>query len=426
MECLCLLIYVVLALYYYQERTLFLDNAFQVFLLIQDRDIVINSNRWPVVIFRVLPLLMVKIGASIKMIILSLSFSYMIFHIIVYGIIRFIIRDRSKAWLLLAFLIIPAAHTFYWCNSDHLIGISLVILLTSCLEHQKYIGSFLLLVILPWVHPLVFISVGFILAYYFLFTKLKKAIIGSHIVFAVGIMAIKSLVFQSWYEADKGKILFRQLGQYNFSEHHLDYLFQWTFWPILLSIFICFLVCIYYKKFGVLIYSIVGVTAYIFLQDIMIRNYSYVFYHEATFLILFFWSAFIIQKVAENFDWKKLISIAYVLFLIGFIRIISYGTSYSDRIDWFQELLMEHDRNVFLYEPEKSPLVKMEWGSPFESLLISSMDGPSKTILMAVDPENFTTEEPVFKNHFGSIPLNELDSQYFDLKYLPYTRDEIN
>lgn len=413
-------------MYYYQERTLFLDNAFQVFLLIQDKDIVINSNRWPVVIFRSFPLLMVKLGASIKMIILALSFSYMIFHIIVYGIIRFIIGDRSKAWLLLAFLIIPTAHTFYWCNSDHLIGISLVILLASCIEHQKYIGSAILLAILPWVHPLVFISLGFVLSYYFLFTKLKKTVVGCYILFAVGVKAIKSLVFQSWYEAEKSKILFRQLSQYNFSDHNLDYLFQWTFWPILLSIFICCVICVLYRRYWVLSYFIVAVIAYIFLQDIMIRNYSYVFYHEATFLILFFWSAFVIQKAAEDFEWQKLIRIAYFLFLIGYVRIISYGASYSDRIDWFQELLKDHDRKVFLYEVDKFPLVKMEWGTPFESLLISSMEGPSKTILFAVDPENFTTDEAVFKNHFGSIPLNQLDSNYFDLKYIPYTQESLN
>jgi len=426
LELLCLAIYLIFCIIFYQERTLFLDNAYQTFLLIQDREIVVNANRWPVVVLRVLPLMVVKLGGSIKLILLAFSLSYALFQLAIYFIIRVANKDRHRSWMLLALMVLPVAHSFYWCNSELITGLSLVVLFVSCIEVERHIYSVILLLILPWVHPLILVLVGFVLAYYFIFHsdyRYRSFLFG---VLYIGMTLIKSVFFQNWYDKDKNRILTRQIREYAFADHNLDYIFQSAFWPIILSVFICIALCFYFRRYWVLLYYVTTSCAYLLLQDIMIRNYDNVFYHEVSYLLLFLWSVFVIHRVGVILPAKTLKVIGFVLFTIGFTRIFLQGSFYSDRIDWYQEILQHQDRKVITYDKSDYPQLVMEWGSPYESLLISSMDGPSKTIMFAENPSDFITDDPVFVSHFGMILLDEIDQEYFDLKYKPYSIDGNN
>lgn len=413
-----------------------MDNAYQTFLLIQDKEIVVNAHRWPVVVFRVLPLLVVKLGGSINLILLAFSFSYTFIQLVLYGVIRFYNKDIYRSWLLLALMILPVAHSFYWCNSELNIGLSLVVLWVSCIEMKRPWLSLSILLILPWIHPLLAIMVGIIGGYYFFFNSDNRILVTAHGFLYAAITIGKSLFFPNWYDAEKNKILLRQLQQYTLSDHNLAYILQWAYWPIVLSMIAGIIACIYFKKHGRLLYYSVTTFLYILLQDVMIRNYDNIFYHEVSYLVIFLWSAFLIQKlfieegelrlplqnVLSNTKLSIYAIIGVFIFSIAFIRIARQGAFYRDRIEWYQKLILTNDRNIIEYNESEYPMLIMEWGSPFESILISSIDGPSKTLLFAKTPKDFITTDSVFISHFGHIPLNELDETYFNLEYKAYIK----
>ncbi len=399
---------------------MFLDNAYQTFLLIQNNEIVVNANRWPVVILRVLPLIVVKGGGSIKLILLALSMSYMLFQLAIYATIRFYNKDRLRSWLFLSLIIIPVAHSFYWCNSELITGLSIVVLLISCIEKERRWLSILILLILPWVHPLLLVIVVFILGYYFFFEPAKRLVAISYGVIYAAMTIVKSLYFQNWYDTEKNRILIKQLEEYSLSSHYLEYILRWEFWPVVASMICCIAICLFYKKYTVLSYYLLTTAAYLLLQDIMIRNYDNVFYHEVSYLLIFLWSAYLIQKQYKLETKRLLLGIGLLLFTMGFVRIIMQGIFYTDRIEWYQAFLSTHDREIIEYDKSKDPQLIMEWGSPYESILISSMAGRSRTILFAANPKDFVTRDSVFISHYGQLPLSELNDEYFDLEPIPY------
>jgi len=166
-------IYFVLCIVLYQERTLFLDNAFQVFLLIQDENIVVNANRWPAVVVRILPLICIKLGFSLKTILMSFSLSYFLFHFGIYAFIKWKLKDNKNAFLVFLLLVIPVCHSFFWCNSELILGLSLMVLWLSFYENQKWISLSILTLILPWVHPLLLLCFLFVITFLF-FDKPQK------------------------------------------------------------------------------------------------------------------------------------------------------------------------------------------------------------------------------------------------------------
>ena len=175
------------------------------------------------------------------------------------------------------------AHSFFWCNSELIIGLSLVVLWLSSIEIKRYWLSIVVLLILPWVHPLLALIVGMIGGYYFFFESDKRILVTAYGFLYASITIGKSIFFPNWYDTEKNKILLRQLEQYTLTEHHLGYIFQWAFWPIVLSMISCIVLCVYFKKYKRLAYYSITTFLYLLLQDIMIRNYNNVFYHEVSY-----------------------------------------------------------------------------------------------------------------------------------------------
>jgi len=119
-----LVIYGLLSIVFYLERTTFLDNPFTIFKLINDEALFVNANRYPAAVVQIIPLLLIKLGAPLKVIMLGCSISYFLFHAIIFSVLRFYLKDKVLSWLLLGLLIIPVAHTFYWNNNELFLGLS--------------------------------------------------------------------------------------------------------------------------------------------------------------------------------------------------------------------------------------------------------------------------------------------------------------
>lgn len=65
-----------LAGYFFRERVALLDAAYQLFMLIYKGDFAIQSGRFGAVVTQVFPLISVKLGLSLKMVMLSYSLSF--------------------------------------------------------------------------------------------------------------------------------------------------------------------------------------------------------------------------------------------------------------------------------------------------------------------------------------------------------------
>lgn len=81
--------------------------------------------------------------------------------------------------------------------------------------------------------------------------------------------------------------------------------------------------------------------------------------------------------------------------------------AYTKRIE-FLSTLMKHKPNkqIYLYEEMPDVIKKITWSIPYETLLISSLEGESKTILFQENHfnlDNYLADETYFWEHLVDI-----------------------
>jgi len=231
---------------------------------------------------------------------------------------------------------------------------------------------------------------------------------------------IKSQWFPSYYDTGKKELLLKNLGDFDWIQSGLlEPLITASFWPISLS---CLLVLIYLVVCrqwfsGILLLGFI--ICYLILTALTKGDITYDFYTEGNFLVLFFVAGYAYCSHLNSADGQRQRYLIGFLFIVGFLRIGIQSTFYSERISWYQELVQPYDRKILTYgAPTKKQLIQ-SWSSPFESLIISTIKGPSKTMIFSDNPDALDKTEirenkQMITTH-GRFLIYNTDNQYFKL-----------
>jgi len=412
-----ILIYLILSIVFFKERTLFIDNAYQIFLFIQEGEVILNANRWPAIIVQLLPLLGVKMGASLSSILLLFSVSYALFHFIVFLLIRVLNKDRSNAVLLVCLLTIPVAHSFYWCNSELISGLSIMVLWLSFYEKKSWIWAGLLAIILPWFHPLLFVCFLFCTTYLFVIKKDKKII--PHAVLFGGSMLTKKFFFPSWFDTNANQAFKVKLDKFEMSDLSDSLAFlNGDNLPIILCLVLTVAMAFYKKEIWAASLLVSFALLYLFIIGVATTNYSLQFYIEVRFLCLFFVCLFTLKQISSNTINGAFQNGAFlVLVALALVRIACTSHVYSERQEKIVALTNKNECQRILYTPKEYGWLKEYWAVPYESLILSSLDSDSKAILFESNLEALTSskQEAYFLTHFLNYKTEALNKHYFNL-----------
>lgn len=426
-------IILVFSVFFYQERTLFLDNAFQVFLMIVDGNIVVNADRWPATIVRFLPFLFIKIKAPLKWVLLSFSISYWLYHFIIFLIVRYGLKERVLSLLQLSTVTIPLVHSFFWCNSELNLAMSLLILTFALYKKNHLLIAACLSLIMLWLHPLIFIPYAFLMIwegidrFYKNDYKISKAV-WSPMVIGLGyviLFLLKKTFIKNWYDTMKENVFNANLEKYNFintefiSTFFVDANILFPFFFVLALGFLVF-----QRRLIAILYFLVFMICYLYLLDISrSEDAGLVFYNEVNYLIVFFAAALILKD-----GYKKLKvpfkMMAYVLLVIW----VSYNWKvtaefYQGRIDWMSDKAEKNDRVILPIDEELKEKLVLDWGAPYESLVMSSLSGTSQTFIIENKhaPIEVLNSDTVFYGSFKRYPINYINGKYyFDLEIRKY------
>jgi len=423
-------IYFIFACIFFQERTLFLDNPFQIFLMIVEGDIAVNAHRWPAVIVRFIPYLLIQLEVPIKFVLLSFSLSYWLFHFCVFYIIRYKLRERSFALLQLTTVTLPVVHSFFWCNSEQNLAVSLLVLTLALFSQKKYIWTSILCFVLLWLHPLIFLPFGFAMslnAADLFINKRSNRDYKAPIYFALGfttIYVLKSVFIKNWYDKIKAVTFKQNLSTYDFNiiEIVKPFLFDNYFlFPVLTAVAICILIIKrLYVKAGLWMLFVVF---YLTILDISgSTDTSYMFYDEVNYLLLFFGAALLLkdhfQKLNSKFK-SGLFICACILTVVNWCFTSSF---YSERIAWYKSIGGEYDRSIVDFQDVNQDMIIMPWASAYESLVISCLSGDSSTTLITNNVKKYSLESSlhVFYTEFKSYDLERVNNSYFELEDKSY------
>lgn len=158
---------------YYLERTASFDSAFFSWLMIDEGRPISVLGRYGSWIAQVLPVLLMKAGASLELVLRSYSIAFILLHALVLYILAFRLKER-RAVVGLALTLTTAFHyMFYYGISELYQGLSLTVLLwvlirrawTASSPIRWMIAALLLNVVISFFHQLLVLPLGFILVY---------------------------------------------------------------------------------------------------------------------------------------------------------------------------------------------------------------------------------------------------------------------
>jgi hypothetical protein len=428
------------SIYFYQERTVFLDISFHLFYILKDQSFAIQNYRFAAFFTQLFPLFGSSIGLSLKSISILYSVSFVILPAFVFGVVVGWYKNYKVGAAYLIYLLLIVTHTFFWIQSELPQGMAFVFLFIATLEylyHREYVKKWaytiilLLLILIVFSHPLVVFPIGFVGGYYFIHYKNKKSLtIKVFGLFAV-IYFVKSHWFKTGYDSSAMGTVF-------------NYTFHWSEFIRLISLkrfvefvthdyywwFICFSILqvwyVYHKEYLKGIWVTLFSFLLIAIISITYPNGAEQFYLENQYqLLVFFIVIPLVNDFFEKYNYRWLIYFLVVIQVFFLMRIWKVSTLYQSRLTIYKKILATtaNDPNKKIIYPisefPKETLL-MDWASSYEFWLLSTVEtGETRSIIIAYQEDEFDyalSNNHCFITKWGIIDYNELNAPYFIFK----------
>ena len=108
-----MLVLIFFSVYFYQERMLHTDNAYGVLTLINTENFIIPHYRYPLVFTQFLPIVAVKLGASLKMVIIAYSAGFYLLYYACFLLAMFAYKNIKVSLLILLSLLVTTSEIFF-------------------------------------------------------------------------------------------------------------------------------------------------------------------------------------------------------------------------------------------------------------------------------------------------------------------------
>jgi len=429
-DLLILFIYFLFTVFFFVQRTSFLDNPFTLFKLINDDELFVNANRYPAVILQLLPMAGIKLGLPLKVLMFLQSLGYFLYHATIFFLIRNWIKDRTFSWLVLLGLTIPVMHTFFWNNNELFLGLTGLCLWMACMRKGYFVTGLLVALLIAWLHPLLLVVVLLITAGSLVTKDIKLRTLLLNITTYIISYFIKGRNFPNYYDTNKRNQLFKNMrdGDIDFNTI-IDNALTLNYWPIFLSVVIVLVVLLKYKKWLLGLLLVGFSLCFLLLTNLAEIDSEYVFYNESNYRVLFFAAGLLLIFSGVLDGFKKLHYGLVPLLIAAFVRITLVSNIYTDRIFWYQELAATNDRTVYSYGKKTESKLVQSWASPFESIVLSTISGESATIVFTENisklESEISTNRQMITNKGKFLKYNPAN-RYFFLKDKSYQRGHLD
>ena len=452
-ETLFFIFLLIFSLIFAKERIINSDAAFYFFKLVNFGHFNIEHGRYSAFISQ-LPLLAgVKTGLNLKILLYIYSASFVILFWLVYMLIRNGLKNHAAALALIMVISVGVTDSIYRPVSESTQGLVYALILFAVLYYPfpltktgwqsliRMVLSAMIIILCYYAHPLTIFPVLFIIGFYIIDkSEWKSYLPWLLVLFVIILYSVKFLnTEESSYEGNKlgGLDTILQNLPGFFRLYSTKYLAKRLLNVYLVSLILFLALNVYYLyKSNYLKWIFINVFIFGF---VVIYNLDY--YQGGSgiemdknlmtmnFMIFLPFAADIFYD--NNFRvWQRN---TFMLLILAFSVIVILHTSktFVQRIKYYEVLnqaLQKQDGHKFYTQQDNiSKKVLSMWGVPFESLLISSLDGPgySKTIYPFVDindlPDYIRDPDLFLCTTFWQYwKTGDLNRRYFRLPEEPY------
>lgn len=440
-EHLCFLILIILAIVFSEERLL-ADSGFYLFKVVNQESFWIEHNRFILLFSQILPCLGVKIGCSLKTLIILYSVGHVLFFYSLFLIGKYYFKLQEIGIYLLLLQTLGIASGFFVPMFELYYASGFLILFYLLYQQNISKGRLLLLFILAFfiitAHLFALILFLQILALQIIVqgrTKIKYAIIFS--LFALICIWIKSTTAEE-YEQEKMAAFFHQLSLFDYDMAYLKKLFQFIYihYTELSFIVVTILVFLIFKKQYIYLgFFLMGVLSLLILitcsfYELSSGRYQEQVYFPLSVFVIFALMVFVFRQL--NSKAQMLVSFLMVIvFVIRLFTITDHGKLFTSRIvemkKWIEWTKKE---NISKYVVNENILkYDANWSYPIETMLLSSADSDHVSVTICTDTDYKFQRNDVLLSKDNYLfrrwdieQISDLNSAYFNLKRVEYQK----
>ena len=445
------LAFLIMSIFFYQERTLFTDAAYQLFQLIQSGDMQPPHQRFGNYLVQIFPWVALKSGASLSTILLAFSISYPIILWTQWLVLWHGFRRPDLAMIQITGFFFMMFDSPFILQSGLYLSFGFTLWIFALYAQAKTKGNairiLLLIALISLVanlHPLSLLVFGF--AWSFFWWKEREWANPWYwglLMLFLAMVWINNTYFQSAYEAQKMERTWAYLAEYGYCFWEMPAYEKFlrkcldSFWVYPLALACLSVFYAWRKNFWAVLYLVGGSFVYLLFIHYSSPNTSYPFYAEIGYLPLGFLVA--LPLFADEVIWARLRSFFPILIVGLFLSkawmIGQQSKVYTQRLQWLKTEI-ERSRQtkqsftlLHRWDGPDAPVL-MNWGTPYESLLLSSL-GEAESVMIWVTAEVGTWENPpqergVFRSSFEEILIEDLNEKFFRLPEQAFTNRRIN
>ena len=441
------LAYLAVCIYYYKERVTYCDNSYYLTKIFRKESFNIESGRAISVFFQIIPILLIKFSAPLRIVMVGYSVNFALIYIGCFFIIKYVFKSNYLAWgaLLCTHLFL---HYGFYFPTEMIVSAAIIVLIVAFLtinERRKDkplipifyygVGSLLLLLIVI-IHPLYFIIMGAILFCLYLIDYNKAYL--HFIAICIVFLFVKMVFFKSGYEDEKmGGISLSYLNFRSISHSILTNYWKQSFlerYFIAKYALFAFVLYLAWERKWLLALAIpfAYLSLYLLVYTSMPNGASlgymdnYMVAISVFPLIVFL---FYLEQKTTNIK-NIFVVVSFLVSINGLLR-VSNEPIFKDRVIYLESILA-HGRtnniNKFFIEDStfRHSDISMDWAIPYETLLISTLGGKTQTIFD--NTGKYKLEEvnnpKLFLGAPWESPINngELNKKYFQLDTGKYVR----
>lgn len=433
----------VMAAVFYRERALFLDVAFQTFLMIKEGSVQVMVYRFGAAVVQALPLAVIKTGGPLWLVSLAYSMAFPLLYLGFYLLIARVFRNLALGLALVLLYTLQVYDGFYWATSELQQGLGFLLVFFAFVSRRPALDRWqhwLFLVpasvALAFYHPLVALPFFFVWGYFLLREPAwrQPRYLALAVLFAL-ILWLKNRYAANWYDTMKFENFHANLTVYGprfwempanrlFLENCLRY---WWGFPLLLGI-----VSWSYLKTRSwlrLAYLWLACLGFIFLVHVGDPQAEHRFYMEVSYMPLTIFVALpFLMDVVPRWPERRLLGFLGVLIAVRLICIITHHQPYTERLQWLERKIVAARRaqpaaHLFWMPAAAAPAdtLLLSWATPYESLLLTASKHPDSAAVLSIlaDPGSRSEalrSDSLFITDFKNHPIREVESRYWRLE----------
>lgn len=430
-----------LALWFAEERVLLIDSAYQLFYDINHEGILINDNRFSMVLSQLLPWLLIKLHVSLRWVIVVYSISFILIGYLCFVLAAHWLRNWNAAILMLLALLGMRA-TFFHCISETFQLMFFAPLLYALVYSEKQgVGRWVALVVTEvaafFIHPIAVFFIMFIVLYRWISRRRFELPVMVATLVMVVCIVVKMLFGQSGHDQSfmptsetLGYALAHFFGLnsigFFYARFIVFYLFPTVLWIVTLVGYIRSRQWMKLAFVGLFVLGFFAMSVVVYWEgDGPIGM-------ERTYLPLFFFIglAFLEDELPRLKGWPSVAfhSLFVLLLVVSLVRIGIGTRPYANRLAEIGTIAAQAreagQRKLIVTRSTAEEIFPINiWGLALESMLYTARDGADQTVTIYMEEDDFDRSDALYSDPKAYVSVNwwkhwevkDLNPHYFSL-----------